>query len=103
PPRRPSAHHTPSLHDALPICSWAILGHAIESFEVVRPAATRISPPIGLVYIVTRERSRRPVVTFGTRSRVYKKAVEQTKAQRKRDRKSTRLNSSHEWISYAVF
>src|SRR5438105_11313281 len=25
------------------------------------------------------------------------------RAERRRDRKSTRLNSSHEWISYAVF
>src|SRR5438105_8907716 len=31
------------------------------------------------------------------------KELEQAGIVRRRDRKSTRLNSSHEWISYAVF
>src|SRR6266536_4775959 len=41
------------------------------------------------------------------RSRVYRRRgsrpLRQHQHQRHRDRKSTRLNSSHEWISYAVF
>src|SRR5438105_6588015 len=34
---------------------------------------------------------------------VHHRPVQGTMMHSKRDRKSTRLNSSHEWISYAVF
>src|SRR5207247_10449803 len=45
-------------------------------------------------------RRRRP----SCRTRLRRGAgVQRSGRDRKRDRKSTRLNSSHEWISYAVF
>src|SRR5207247_6845961 len=55
---------------------------------------------------------------FGTKAAILKHLVEESKSERviplyqrslaaedprEQDRKSTRLNSSHEWISYAVF
>src|SRR5438105_9701560 len=77
----PTVIYTLSLHDALPICQ---VDHA--------------EPQLHL-------RSRR-----GVQQIVHADAeVEQMPRHRRgqsaarRDRKSTRLNSSHEWISYAVF
>src|SRR5256885_8851267 len=66
--------YTLSLHDALPFCSWrSHVGHA--------------SHPRG--------REGRPVAA--------EQAAQAGGPSRPRDRKSTRLNSSHLVISYAVF
>src|SRR5690606_41725241 len=90
-----------SLHDALPICSSA--GRALQShcrgqgFESpllhFRPAPPRrgplhVSPP--------QRATRAPRVTRRTSPASKRHGGE-------RDRKSTRLNSSHVKISYAVF
>src|SRR2546428_6965539 len=79
--------YTLSLHDALPICSDQLTStrrlHLSES-----SVACRLTDPLDLVI------SDRPL-----------KAPEPAEAEpgALRDRKSTRLNSSHDQISYAVF
>src|SRR5207247_11190952 len=73
----PTEIYTLSLHDALPICR-----PALDSAGVARGAPRdRPCPPPQAAY------------AFGTGRSPRRSA----------DRKSTRLNSSHEWISYAVF
>src|SRR5438105_9556618 len=67
--------YTLSLHDALPICSSDELQR-----QLIRGWA----------------RAAREIAPEDNAS-----AIEDWRA--RRDRKSTRLNSSHEWISYAVF
>src|SRR5438034_3044393 len=87
-------HHTSlstlSLHDALPI-SYASLNHARywtnTVTEVVAGDAARVD-----YHRVQRESPR-----------AYHVAATETHQGRDRDRKSTRLNSSHTVISYAVF
>src|SRR5437868_7816073 len=71
----PTDIYTLSLHDALPISRWG-----------------RSAPPRGVADEAPRRagaRTKRPLLGRGRR--------------RRRDRKSTRLNSSHVSISYAVF
>src|SRR5690606_41772727 len=84
----PTASYTLSLHDALPICQI----HRRQAVEADiarcekaqgRADAQRVGPSPS-----ERERDHRAL------------ALEH---QRRRDRKSTRLNSSHVKISYAVF
>src|SRR5205814_9464659 len=78
-PSPPSALYTLSLHDALPIFSRG----ASASRARALPYARSIPTPA------------RRDASAGKRSR--------SSGRRSRDRKSTRLNSSHLGISYAVF
>src|SRR3712207_8260141 len=71
--------YTLSLHDALPICRVFLRAYGGRRFSVDRPAAT--------------ERGLRP----------DRHAAPRCRPRRSEDRKSTRLNSSHANISYAVF
>src|SRR2546427_8026630 len=73
--------YTLSLHDALPICS--VRPHAADEAVVVlrRGAAVDVRDEIDVLRRVVQHRFRRE----------------------ESDRKSTRLNSSHSQISYAVF
>src|SRR5256885_4089193 len=73
--------YTLSLHDALPICGF------------VKPAGRALR--IG-------DREENPG-QLGAGSVLENIDVDRTKMQRAEDRKSTRLNSSHLVISYAVF
>src|SRR5438105_8219667 len=73
---------TLSLHDALPI--WNVM------LEILRPVLERLHAQEHTAERHRREQEqdeRAAVAALG----------------RMEDRKSTRLNSSHEWISYAVF
>src|SRR5690348_17403250 len=84
--------HTLSLHDALPICDernkqvCECRFDALCSFHLHRYPRLRLEQTAG-IHIARYEevRNRRPTL------------------RRSRDRKSTRLNSSHPSISYAVF
>src|SRR5207245_3879208 len=87
---------TPSLHDALPICQRIA---QLVGDEHPRPRQRAGGP--------RRDREGRP--PGGRRDPAYPPAhVEDrtpasTAGRQRRDRKSTRLNSSHGSISYAVF
>src|SRR3712207_7157384 len=75
--------YTLSLHDALPI--WMRIPTWYDAMQAPAEAAARIA----------RERGARPGA--------WLTAVREPVASGVRDRKSTRLNSSHANISYAVF
>src|SRR5258708_8731470 len=77
--------YTLSLHDALPI-SWPRFARWLEALASLRgPDLLRVK---GIVHVQGRSR---PVVIHAVQHVMDK------------DRKSTRLNSSHQIISYAVF
>src|SRR5258708_27650459 len=80
--------YTLSLHDALPI--WPSLGAAIRSGIVDRAWSA-----------LTDHRSRNPGES--ARDRLRQRLLERGEILEALDRKSTRLNSSHQIISYAVF
>src|SRR5690606_40830039 len=98
----PSSIYHLSLHDALPICDQDLRGHQPHSEIDYCPPDSggvmaalhggRRTPPFwgGLLSCMTLSRSRGHV--FQHHEHLYRK-----------DRKSTRLNSSHVKISYAVF
>src|SRR5699024_12255863 len=78
----PTATHTLSLHDALPICRHVHrLDRAVPGHPEEGPALDHRGVPAGALAV-------------GGRGVL---------ARRHEDRKSTRLNSSHVSISYAVF
>src|SRR5207247_10204744 len=79
----PSTTSTLSLHDALPISSSG-------SPSVQRPSPAR--------HDIISSNARNP--TLRVRPRLSGHLLARGALE---DRKSTRLNSSHEWISYAVF
>src|SRR2546429_5885847 len=74
--------YTLSLHDALPICPWTR-----SSFN----KSWRQAPAAG------------PVRWTGARARSPSSGSLEASWRTTTDRKSTRLNSSHGYISYAVF
>src|SRR5437762_9389699 len=80
----PTSSSTLSLHDALPI----LLGAAAIAGGELRFAQRRVHL--------------RPVIARGRRLNLRQRFVGAPHL-RQRDRKSTRLNSSHRCISYAVF
>src|SRR5207247_9606460 len=96
-----TAIYTLSLHDALPISKIAIRregkpyarrrrGRACRFISCVRNKSRKFADPPVLFPVINRENIPRILrARSGAAVRL--------------DRKSTRLNSSHEWISYAVF
>src|SRR5687768_18365160 len=81
--------YTLSLHDALPIFQWRSIGGARATAS---QRTSFLSPPANGCGLATEFGS--PTVSC---SSSYGFATPE------RDRKSTRLNSSHGYISYAVF
>src|SRR5205814_4872303 len=99
----PTASSTLSLHDALPISvRWA------QAFGV-RPRARRGSAravptiEVDLVGSDIRGAAERPGHRTVSRASVGEEETMNERTVIKKDRKSTRLNSSHLGISYAVF
>src|SRR5437867_9754937 len=88
PPPAPPAPYTLSLHDALPISALRRDRRPVRR----RPVRLRPLPRRG----VRLRRRRPPRALRGS-------AARDGAADPRRDRKSTRLNSSHRTISYAVF
>src|SRR5207247_8904278 len=86
----PSDIYTLSLHDALPILISATLNLYLFDSDATTDST----------YTVTVHRivNKNPTIT-STTGYTYDGVHGWTP----KDRKSTRLNSSHEWISYAVF
>src|SRR5207249_12090616 len=95
----PSSISALSLHDALPIFAMGDFARErrrmpIPSEVKVRDARrNRIGPA----------RQSRPVDIFGGIRRSFHQEFPRNTVDRNQDRKSTRLNSSHVSISYAVF
>src|SRR5207247_9817026 len=92
-----------SLHDALPIYPW---GSRPRVSLIQWPISPRFRSTwrVATVETTTATRSLNPDV-FKTVAEVYPDVllIPENELMRYLDRKSTRLNSSHEWISYAVF
>src|SRR5207247_9938026 len=80
---------TLSLHDALPICTRP----ASTSCRVTaRSSADGVGSPLGWLWTTMMPAAASAIAARNT----------SRGCTRELDRKSTRLNSSHEWISYAV-
>src|SRR5207247_8219970 len=93
----PSTHfHTRSLHDALPISISLPLGN----IQVTNSAS--VASMVSTWSQTGARRARTPIAAPTTRTVAVPEYISQVHWS-KIDRKSTRLNSSHEWISYAVF
>src|SRR5207247_4693759 len=96
--RAPTQPYPLSLHDALPISggpSPVARGNARRDEGLLRAVrAGARQGAAGLEGLLQQERQLPHVRPRGGVVRAHRLA---------RDRKSTRLNSSHEWISYAVF
>src|SRR5207248_4892636 len=97
----PTALYTLSLHDALPICGRR--GVALDDTHVFGPYAEAVRRQLRQRRLVTLSVRLQPC---GERDRTVRldgdaDGVEVARA--RKDRKSTRLNSSHRTISYAVF
>src|SRR5207244_10352418 len=94
PPPTPPTPPLP-LHDALPICP------AI-------PAAAKLTPPAAATAFRAARRNAGGPMRLQERQAVRADSIMQLRPEylrkfRSKDRKSTRLNSSHQIISYAVF
>src|SRR5207245_8877770 len=88
-PQRPTTHiPTLSLHDALPI-SWQGRRPIQRHVSLNRPMAATTPKTFGSA--------------FSRKSQLRRRLSEIRPRSRMLDRKSTRLNSSHGSISYAVF
>src|SRR5690606_41663162 len=99
--RRSSRDYTLSLHDALPIFVevWGRGPHPAQRGRV--QAVQRLAAPLSAI---RRERAHVVAHTVrAVRQRLTAVTVEAVERQEALDRKSTRLNSSHVKISYAVF
>src|SRR5207247_8283328 len=90
-----------SLHDALPIWSYPV--HKLMQVDPRRPFPRRFVPTgatmgewAQIEPLFTRLRDR----SINSADELERWLVDCSELS---DRKSTRLNSSHEWISYAVF
>src|SRR5207247_8922341 len=93
-PASPPSVYTLSLHDALPIFERAEVPGAgdatIRNLALVERAA-----PVAAAVVQREHPLLRPIEHDVGAAHVHSLGFT--------DRKSTRLNSSHEWISYAVF
>src|SRR5207247_9228346 len=97
-PRPPTPTHTLSLHDALPICSAGLDAIRCQVGTKQLEAIPQCLP-CGIIAVHQGQRIEPPRADLGRQGG----RVDEMPAAIDQDRKSTRLNSSHEWISYAVF
>src|SRR5207247_5808219 len=94
---------TLSLHDALPICRRDGAGLPFAA-RVLRPARGRLRRPLRRDHGAPAPGGDgRPAALAPGRAALLLRRRGAGVRPRGGDRKSTRLNSSHEWISYAVF
>src|SRR5207247_11422509 len=93
----PTPIYTLSLHDALPICSDAERACSVHGSHRGGEAHRRQAGLSGVARLDLAPNS------FSPTRDLYHGKAHQRAAGDGADRKSTRLNSSHEWISYAVF
>src|SRR5207249_11103661 len=93
--------HIFSLHDALPICGIGDLRTNFEWDKVIAFASHNHAEPFCLQERPQRSGHVQGEVLF--RAKTAERTFVVTSVARIEDRKSTRLNSSHVSISYAVF
>src|SRR5206468_6929352 len=100
--RPPTEIYPLSLHDALPIFESGPAARVRRLMDVGLAAAALIllSPLIATIALAIKLTSRGPIFYKQERLGLNRRPYEMVKF---RDRKSTRLNSSHDQISYAVF
>src|SRR5207244_12668430 len=98
----PSATDPPSLHDALPISYGLMLHHALAAAETLAAEGLSVNivdirslRPLDVEIILREARKTGKCLVVYEDNRMFGAGAE--------DRKSTRLNSSHQIISYAVF
>src|SRR5207247_10162306 len=93
-----TARHTLSLHDALPICPVHIVTYEDAEFAKIA---------VNMMLAAQVDATNRLAAAARVAGAAWWHVAEVLKADQRigphADRKSTRLNSSHEWISYAVF
>src|SRR5207253_10923407 len=96
----PTAIYTLSLHDALPICRRGVEAGRERGPDTThpRPAGVRHRPAVPHAFLDHPAAAGLVLAPLPQRG-----AVPPVRAVELRDRKSTRLNSSHVAISYAVF
>src|SRR5206468_4446391 len=102
PPPSTTQTYTLSLHDALPISRLPGALCPEEDAPLERTAAERVFEHPGVHLFVQpwhRDHDRRPHILEVLRHGIHRLGVVDGHT----DRKSTRLNSSHDQISYAVF
>src|SRR5207247_10651538 len=102
-PAAPTHAHTLPLHDALPISQPF---HVAEQFTGTPGRYVKLADTVkSFREIVDGKHDELPEQAFymvGDIGEAMDKAKKLREVAAGRDRKSTRLNSSHEWISYAV-
>src|SRR5207247_9796577 len=91
-----------SLHDALPICLLLVDGE-MAAAELQKRLATIVAgadvePEANMIHILAAD-----IIDGGIGNLASPRVQAELDPALNEDRKSTRLNSSHEWISYAVF
>src|SRR5206468_6488204 len=102
PPTSPPVIYTLSLHDALPILPSPIRPLGRASIARLYPIVLRERAP--QVEEVRIERRAPELALFLERfAQVVRERLDVDRWDARLDRKSTRLNSSHDQISYAVF
>src|SRR5207247_4386444 len=94
-PPAPTDIYTLSLHDALPIFGLK----AMSELQTLNPTPDRATDDMIMFMVINASSvTVLPISIFTFRAQLGAKDPTDVL-----DRKSTRLNSSHEWISYAVF
>src|SRR5207248_9088166 len=98
---QPSALYPLSLHDALPISTAAAVQNALQALSTIGVGNVSVSGASPLYTITFTGALANKDVSLNGSSGLNGAIAASTTLQE--DRKSTRLNSSHRTISYAVF
>src|SRR5207244_13255311 len=99
----PTVTYTLSLHDALPICAWPRIDQCGTGSQPVNVG--RVLNPSAARRAAAESKHAATVGRVNESQGMRDSSISPVAASfsRTRDRKSTRLNSSHQIISYAVF
>src|SRR5690606_41021997 len=98
-----SALYTLSLHDALPISIEIAVINLVDNALKYAPDGKRVAISVARTarQLEVRVTDEGPGIPNDDKKRIFERFFRGKSATQKRDRKSTRLNSSHVKISYA--